>query len=524
MNSTLKLLLSMSASGSIIAIILFAIKPVTRKLFSKSWQYYIWLIVVFRLLIPYSPQVNIMDKIYNGIDSLPITMTIENIVTNENHIMIESNNNQKYIKEKKIGTTMDLMKLITDNFILIWILVSIILFIRKITAYQSFIRYVKAGRKLVRNSDTLTLFSSSCHKRDIKVPPQLYTNNIISSPMLVGVLKPFIVIPEAEISDKHLQYIFLHELTHLKKLDIVYKWLVQLIVSIHWFNPIVYFMSKEINKTCEFSCDESVLALLNEKNKRAYGDTILSSLEIMGTYKSEIISMTLCEDAAFLKSRLKAIANFTRKSKSTTLASIILASMFIFSSLWFGIHPISSAQQENTTYSKETITKADVDVCALEIMQRTGNWRYVEPLFPYMTSTGVENVTKLYIQKTGNYEQPKMVTEYINKDDKVKIVESSQTINKTYKALAYELIDKTNDLYSSIVIFEFMDKKEIDDLVIEYMSKTNEIYKLYEIYPLMSTNAIDKIIIDYVDNTGDTDSVKGLIPFMNKNTAKNIFK
>lgn len=524
MSNTLKLLISMSASGSIIGIALFAIKPITKRLFSKSWQYYIWLIVVFRLLIPYSPQVNIMDTIHMSIDSLPLPMNIEDTIENENNVMQLDGNGQEILKREDYQAPMDLIKLVSNNLFLIWFFIASVLIIRKITAYKSFIRYIKAGRRLVKNHDTSMLFSYSCEKIGIKTPPKLYTNKLISSPMLVGIIKPFIVIPDSEISEEHLQYIFLHELTHLKKLDIVYKWLVQLMVCIHWYNPIVYLVSREINRSCEFSCDESVLALLQGKNKKVYGDTLISSLEMSGAYTSQIISMTLCEDAAMLRSRLKAIASYASKSKSTILLSITLSIMFIFSSLWFGIYPVSGLQKESSLILNQTITRGNVDVCALEIMQRTGNWRYVEPLFPYMTSTGIEKVVKLYIQKTGNYEQVKPTTHYINRAENKKNLQPSQLIDKTYTTLAYELIEKTNDLYSSIVIFEFMDKKEIDSLVIHYMGRTNEIYKLYDVYTYMSTNAIDRVILDYIEKTGDTNSVKGMIPFMSSKASEEIFK
>lgn len=524
MNNTLKLLISMSASGSIIAIALFAIRPITKRLFSKSWQYYIWLIVVFRLLIPYSPQVNVMDTIHMSIDSLPLTMNIEDTIENGNTVMQLDENGKEILKREDYQTPMDLIKLISNNLFLIWIFVASVLLIKKITAYKSFIHYIKAGRKLVKGHDTSMLFSYSCEKISVKTPPKLYTNKLVSSPMLVGILKPFIVIPDSEISEEHLQYIFLHELTHLKKLDIAYKWIVQLMVCIHWYNPIVYLVSREINRSCEFSCDESVLALLQGKNKKVYGDTLISSLEMRGSYTSQIISMTLCEDAALLRSRLKAIANYTSKSKSIILLSIILATMFIFSSLWFGIYPASGLQKESSLILNQKITRGNVDVCALEIMQRTGNWRYVEPLFSYMTSAGIDNVARLYIQKTGNYEQTRITIDYISKAENKKNLQPSQLIDKTYTTLAYELIEKTNDLYSSIVIFEFMNKKEIDSLVIQYMSRTNEIYKLYDVNTYMSTNAIDKVILDYIEKTGDTNSVMGMIPFMSSKASEEIFK
>ncbi|MCM1989053.1 M56 family metallopeptidase [Oceanirhabdus seepicola] len=66
----------------------------------------------------------------------------------------------------------------------------------------------------------------------------------------------------------------------------IYKWLVQLTVCIHWFNPIVYIVSKEINKACEFSCDESVLAsdyvankYIKQAEEQQYGEFFVPYLK-----------------------------------------------------------------------------------------------------------------------------------------------------------------------------------------------------------------------------------------------------
>lgn len=514
MNDTLEILISMSLSGSIIAVILFTIKPIIKTRFSKLWLYYIWLIVVLRLLIPYSPQINVMDTVYSDIGKLSITQEIKNTIINENDRILTYDNNQDTYKAKPEAMVSDFILLINNHLFQIWLMIALILLIQKVTSYRSFICYVKSGRELVKDHDTVMLFSKVCKEVGVRVPPQLYTNKVISSPMLVGVFKPFIVIPEAKISEKHLQYIFLHELIHLKRCDILYKWLVQLALCVHWFNPIAYFVAKEINKNCEFACDESLLALRYERNNKAYGDTLIYSLEIAGAYNNPIISTSLSEDGQLLKDRLKEIAKFTRRTKSSSLISILLACVFIFSSLWFGIYPIDAASQERGLFYQESITRSDVDVCALDIMQRTGNWRYVEPLFKYMTSKGVENVVSLYIQKTGNYEKTKTATRYMDTTEGVINLEAEQSINKTYETLAYELIDETEDLYSSIALFEFMNKSQVDQLVIEYIDKTKEIRKVLDVYPYMSTGAIDKVVLDYIAETGDKESIVDLIPYM----------
>ncbi|WP_157950126.1 M56 family metallopeptidase [Vallitalea okinawensis] len=524
MNDTIEVLIAMSLSASIIAIILFTATPIIKKHFSKAWLYYIWLIVILRLLVPYTPQVNVMNSVYSDIEELAITEDIKNTILNEDDRILPYDKLQNTNEIASKTVVSDVVLFIYNHLFLIWFMIMLILLIQKVTCYRSFIGYVKSGRELVRDRDTLILFSKVCKEVGIKVQPQLYTNKVISSPMLIGVFKPFIIIPEAQIPEEHLQYIFLHELMHQKKFDIIYKWLMQLALCVHWFNPIVHLIAKEINKICEFACDESLLALQDEKNKKAYGDTLIYSLEIAGAYNDQIISMNLSQDGQLLKDRLIAINKFTSRTQSNSLISIILACVCIMSSLWIGVYPMNAAVQEGDQSYQELITRNDVNRCALEIMQRTGNWRYVEPLFKHMTSKGVEDVVSLYIQKTGNYNRTRTAARYMDNTKRGINFEGSQSINKTYEALAYELIDETEDIYSSIAIFEFMDESQVDQLVIEYISKTKEIRKVYEVYEYMSTDAIDKVVIDYMTHTEDEESIVGLMPFMSDSSMEKISK
>ena len=54
MSESIRLLLALSLSGSILAVFIFAIKPFIRHKFSKSLQYYIWIIVLLRFILPFS--------------------------------------------------------------------------------------------------------------------------------------------------------------------------------------------------------------------------------------------------------------------------------------------------------------------------------------------------------------------------------------------------------------------------------------------------------------------------------------
>ena len=68
MNTVLKIFLSMSVSGSLLILALLLGKRFLKDKISRQWQYYIWLVVVLRLLFPFGPEVNLMGKAYQAVE------------------------------------------------------------------------------------------------------------------------------------------------------------------------------------------------------------------------------------------------------------------------------------------------------------------------------------------------------------------------------------------------------------------------------------------------------------------------
>lgn len=128
----------------------------------------------------------------------------------------------------------------------IWLTAALGLLIRKITIYQSFIRYIKAGLTPVSDMELLDQLSVVAEQSGIKKPVELGVNPLVSSPLLIGFFHPCIVLSGADIPEKDFQYIALHELTHYRRRDMFYKWLVQVTVCLHWFNPLIHLISWEI--------------------------------------------------------------------------------------------------------------------------------------------------------------------------------------------------------------------------------------------------------------------------------------
>ena len=264
MNILLKMFLSMSFSGSLFILLLLAGKRFLKDKISRQWQYYIWLIVVARLLLPFGPETNLMGKAYQAVDQAithsaslpqqPSPSDDSNTFNVPASGMEHDNQNTVTPKDNPISyrPVKDILSLFTNHVWLIWLMVALILLVQKITAYHSFIRYVNAGLHPVSNVEQLDRLSAIAEQTGRKRPVELCVNPLVSSPLLIGFFRPCIVLPSADIPEKDFQYIVLHELTHYKRRDMFYKWLVQITVCLHWFNPLVYLMRREITKALNF--------------------------------------------------------------------------------------------------------------------------------------------------------------------------------------------------------------------------------------------------------------------------------
>lgn len=364
MNEVLLLIFSLSISGSVIAILMLLLKPFIKDTFSKTWQYYVYLIIIFRLLIPFSPETSIIGGIFTQVGSQFTTQNIEisgEVTENEISKILPAEDNYQTALDNTMGSV---LSTVLDNLWIIWISAAFVLFMRKILIYHGFIRFVKTGCYEMDNNNILRTYQQLCAELKIKKPPAVYKNNMVSTPMLVGIIRPFIVIPDIELKTKEMRYIFQHELTHYKRLDIFYKWLVQAAVCLHWFNPLVYRISKEINSNCELSCDEAIISRLDKKEKYFYGDTLLAAINPNHKHYNHVASISLNENTKLIKERLESIMKHKTASKKIFISSLILAAVILCGAIFAGCY----ASNDVITITDEMKTPATVsDISYLPI-------------------------------------------------------------------------------------------------------------------------------------------------------------
>ncbi len=357
MNTVLKTFLSMSFSGGLLILILLLGKRFLEEKISRQWQYYIWLVVILRLLLPFGPKANLMGKTYQAVDqaiaqTTPLPQQPPSPSKTPGGVFIPAigikpdNENENHPEEDLITTCsfQDIATPLTEYIWLVWLFAALSLLIRKVTIYQGFIWYIKAGLTPVSDIERLDLLSIAAEQSGVKKPVELCINPLVSSPLLTGFFHPCIVLPSANIPQKEFQYTVLHELTHYKRRDMFYKWLVQITVCLHWFNPLVHLMSREIARACEFSCDEAVLVKIGSGNEQDYGKTLLNAMAAVGKYKENLGAVTLSENKQLLKERLGAIMKFKKQSGAVKILTVMLTLFVVLGASFVGIYTTGQAQ------------------------------------------------------------------------------------------------------------------------------------------------------------------------------------
>ena len=303
-------ILYLSIIGSILAIIVLILRKTFDKKISPTWKFAMWFLFLISLFVPFRFTIESQNSheflISSGIDKIELTK--ENLIANESG---------------KI-------------FVYIWISAMAIIFLYYIIT--SFVMRKRIGKEEVKDKKILKILENCKKQMEAKKEIKLIKQDYKKVPCIYGLFNTKILVTDEvlEKDEESLKYIFMHELAHFKRCDLILNKLLILITTIHWFNPIIWFCFKQIRQDMELKADEMVLNKIEKDEEKEYAKTLVRLLPISKEEKEPVKLLCVTDGKKNMERRIKMI-KLSDKFKEykaligiTTLLIVICVGTFIF--------------------------------------------------------------------------------------------------------------------------------------------------------------------------------------------------
>jgi beta-lactamase regulating signal transducer with metallopeptidase domain len=162
----------------------------------------------------------------------------------------------------------------------------------------------------------------------------LFYSNQIESPFTFGFLTPRILFPEdisSKLSSGQINHVMLHEVAHIKRLDILWNWISYFLCSVYWFNPAIWWAMGRVKNDMEMACDATVLKQLQPVNHSQYGLTLIEASQFF--LKTPKMSLGVLDNYRDLKNRISMIKEFSVMNFRKSFLFVLILSALTLSAL-----------------------------------------------------------------------------------------------------------------------------------------------------------------------------------------------
>ncbi|MBM7687109.1 M56 family metallopeptidase [Defluviitalea raffinosedens] len=318
--------LNMSLTASYVILFVMLVRLLLKKA-PKVISYVLWGVVAFRLIIPFSFE-SMFSLIPRNANAVPIPHDIIYQQTPQINSRIEAVDPfvSQSLPAPTAGASANPFQIYVEIGAYIWVFGIIALLVYSLVSILILKRQLKSAQLIEKN---------------------IFQVHNLQTPFVLGLVRPKIYLPVG-LSKEEQNYILIHEQTHIHRKDHIIKIIAFLIVSIHWFNPLVWIAFVLMSTDMELSCDERVLKVMDEDIKKPYANTLLS----LATGRHILNGSPLAFGEGNVKGRIKNVLNY-RKPRFW----IIFFSIIIVAAVAIGLaaNPKSSASFNGSSYRVKEI-------------------------------------------------------------------------------------------------------------------------------------------------------------------------
>ncbi len=299
-NLFLKLLnMSITAGWLIIAVLI--LRFILRKA-PKSISCFLWSLVGFRLVCPVSFE-SILSLIPST-ETVPDDILYSKMPTINSGVSFLNSAVNPVISESlspDVTESVNPMQIIVFSASVIWIIGIVIMLLYTLISYLRLYRQTKESIILKSN---------------------IYFCDRIEAPFILGIIRPKIFLP-SDMNENDIEYVVSHEKAHLKRCDHLWKPLGFFLLTLYWFNPIIWVAYIILCRDIELACDERVIKDTGEDYKKSYSTALINC----SIPKKAIRACPLAFGEVGIKNRIKNVLSYRKPTFWIVLTGVILSIM-----------------------------------------------------------------------------------------------------------------------------------------------------------------------------------------------------
>ncbi len=320
--------ISMTTGIIILAVIILSSRLNRR--YVAAWKYWLWLLLAVRMLVP----------ITFALPNPPVQVSFPDEIVNAPVWIVTRAPTEPFVpgaagaaQFTAARTPLSVMGILGC----IWLLGVAVFLIWQISEYFICKRRLMRWARCPVDARINVALEKLCTEMYINRGVTLLISPKSSSPMMIGLLRAYLILPQEDYDETDLVYILRHELVHLKRHDLWYKLLMLLVGALHWFNPAAHLLMREAGKDLEIACDDAVISRFGTAQRQEYGDAILRTIHKQ-VLRSTMLSTSFSGNVKTLRERLAHILGRNKKRNGILLGALILVcaaaigSIFAFNS------------------------------------------------------------------------------------------------------------------------------------------------------------------------------------------------
>ena len=298
MNELFLKIINMSISASWLVLAVLILRFVLKK--APKWiNVLLWGIVAIRLICPFSFESPL--SLIPSAETIPLNIGMDSTPTINSGISAINNAVNPIISQSNTpmaGASVNLLQITIGIYEYIWIFGMIAL------ALYTAISYWRLRRKV----DTAVRYKDN-----------IFQSENVSSPFVFGIIKPRIYLP-FKMNGQDLEHVVAHEHAHIRRKDHWWKPFGFLLLTIHWFNPLMWMAYVLLCRDIELACDEKVIKELGNEQRGDYTQALVAC----SVNRRMIAACPLTFGEVGVKERVKSVMNYKKPAFWVIIISVIV--------------------------------------------------------------------------------------------------------------------------------------------------------------------------------------------------------